>query len=186
VRLFVAINFPPDLRRDLWRATESLRAARLPVRWVGADALHLTLKFLGEVQPAQRPDIERALAAAVQGARPFELGLGGFGAFPAVERPRVIWVACEGTPPLELLQHRVEIETERLGFPVEARAFRPHVTLGRVGRDAGRSRLGGLDQLLEDLAFEASCVVSAVDLMLSRPGAEGSVYEVAQSVPLAG
>jgi 2'-5' RNA ligase len=185
MRLFVAVNLPPALRRDLWRAAEPLRRADLPVKWVPADHLHLTLKFLGEVEPGRRPEIEAAVTASVQGARRFTVGVGGFGAFPAVERPNVIWVGCEGIPPLELLQHRVEVETERLGFPGEARAFRPHVTLGRARRGAGPARFRELAGLLADATVAGEFAVESLDLMESRGGPDGSVYHLVHSAALA-
>ena len=151
MRLFVAINFPAPLREGIWTASTALRDAGLPVRWVDLAALHLTLKFLGSVAPQRTPEIVSGLEAATRQTRPFTLPLGGFGAFPSMERPRVIWVGCEGVPQLELLQHAVEVEMERLGFEVEGRPFHPHLTLGRVERDARPQRLGPLGTLLEEI-----------------------------------
>jgi len=185
MRLFVAVNLPPPLRREIWLVTEALRVADLPMKWVPADNLHLTLKFLGEAPPTRRPEIEAAVTAAVRGARPFTLGVGGFGAFPAVERPRVIWVGCEGIPALELLQHQVEVETERIGFPGEAHPFRPHVTLGRAKRGATPARFRRLDRLLGDLMLDGEFAVQSLDLMESRGGPDGSVYHVVHSAALA-
>jgi 2'-5' RNA ligase len=186
VRLFIAVNFPPDLRRRLWEAAEPLRAVGYPVRWVAPDGIHVTLKFLGEVKPAREAEILTAMGAAVQGARPFELPIGGFGAFPAVSRPRVLWAGCEPVPSLELLQHRMEQEMERLGFPVEGRAFHPHVTLGRVQRDARPGAFRDLEERLGALEFSGETMVGSVDLMESRLAREGAQYTRRQAVPLAG
>jgi 2'-5' RNA ligase len=144
VRLFIAINFPDDVRQAIWRASETLRRGTAPVRWVEPDGLHLTLKFLGEVPDARSADVIGALERACVGARAFELPVGGFGGFPTPERARVLWVGCEPVPALELLQHGVETVFAALGFPVEGRPFRPHVTLGRA-RPAARAsaRAGG-------------------------------------------
>lgn len=186
VRLFIAVNFPPDLRQRLWEAAEPLRAAGYPVRWVAPDGIHVTLKFLGDVKPAREAEILTAMAAAVQGAKPFELPLSGFGAFPAASRPRVLWAGCEPVPPLELLQHRLEQEMERLGFPVEGRAFHPHVTLGRVQRDARSSAFRDLEERLGALEFSGETMVSSIDLMESRLAREGAQYTRRHPVPLAG
>ena len=118
MRLFVAVNFPGDMRRDIWNASAALRSASLPVRWVEESALHVTLKFLGDVAPDRRDDLVTTLGEAADGTRAFTLPVTGFGAFPSVERPRVIWVGCEGVPTLELLQHRLEHQgdgAEKLG-----------------------------------------------------------------------
>lgn len=186
MRLFIAVNLPPDLRRRLWEAAEPLRAAGYPVRWVAPDAIHVTLKFLGEVGPAREGEILTAMETAAQGARPFELSMNGFGAFPTGARPRVLWAGCDPAPPLELLQHRMEQETERLGFPVEGRAFHPHVTLGRVRRDARPDAFADLGGRLDGLAFSGNALVDSLDLMESRLAREGAQYARRRAVPLAG
>jgi RNA 2',3'-cyclic 3'-phosphodiesterase len=156
----------------------------LPVRWVEQDALHLTLKFLGSIDPATVSRIVVALEEAVRGARPFTLPLGDFGAFPTVERPRVIWVGCEGVPPLELLQHRLELGMEPLGFPIEGRTFRPHLTLGRVKKEARPSALRGLGQVLAGLDFQGESLVESIELMESVLGPKGSHYRPVHSATL--
>ena len=184
MRLFVAINLPDEVRRGIRNATEPLHQAALPVHWVEPAGIHLTLKFLGEVDESRRDELGAGVVAATRGARPFLMPISGFGAFPSVERPRVIWVGCEGVPPLELLQHRMEQEMERLGFPIEGRPFRPHLTLGRVKKDGSPARFRNLESLLDGLAFDAEAVVQSVDLMESRLGPQGSAYRPVQSVAL--
>jgi 2'-5' RNA ligase len=176
MRLFVAINFPAELRQNLWRAAEPLRQAGFPVRWVGPEELHLTLKFLGEVAAEREPELIAGLQAAVQGAKPFTLPVGGFGAFPSPSRPRVLWAGCEPLPALEWLQHRVEQEMEQLGFPLEGRAFHPHLTLGRARRDARPADFRDLEDRLQALAFAEEALVQSVDLMQSRLSPSGAHY----------
>ncbi len=186
MRLFIAINLPSDLRQRLWEAAKPLRAAGYPVRWVAPDGIHVTLKFLGEVKPAREGEILAGMGAAVQGARRFDLPLGGFGVFPSLSRPRVLWAGCEPVPPLELLQHRLEQEMERLGFPVEGRAFHPHVTLGRVERDARAGAFEDLADQVGALEFAGDTVVESVDLMESQLAREGARYTRRHAVSLAG
>lgn len=185
MRLFIAINLPADVREMLWEVTAPLRAARYPVRWVAADAIHLTLKFLGEVEAAREDEIAGGIAAAVGGAKLFPLPVGGFGAFPSAQRPRVVWVGLEPVPPLELLQHRVEQEMERLGFPTEGRPFHPHLTLGRVKRDARPAALGGLATDLDSLVYETEVSVESVDLMQSTLTPRGARYTRRHAAALA-
>ncbi|MBI4420745.1 MAG: RNA 2',3'-cyclic phosphodiesterase [Gemmatimonadetes bacterium] len=182
MRLFIAVNFPDTLRQGVWEATATLRAADFPVKWVEPEGVHLTLKFLGEVAPERRDAIVSALRGAAEGTRRFVLAVSGFGAFPSPERPRVIWVGCERLPALELLQHRVEQALERLGFPLEGRAFRPHLTLGRVKQGARPPSFNRLESLLEGLDYVGESEVGSVDLMESRLGPHGARYEVADSV----
>lgn len=186
MRLFIAINFPPDLQERLWEAAEPLRSAGYPVRWVAADGLHLTLKFLGDAQPGREPEIVAAIQAAVQGAKQFTMPVGGFGAFPSPGRPRVVWAGCEPVPSLELLQHRVEQEMERLGFPLEGRAFHPHVTLGRAQRDAWSSAFQDLEDRLGALEFAGEVTVESVDLMESQLARDGARYTRRHAAALAG
>jgi len=184
MRLFVAVNFPESLREDIWVAGAPLREASLPVRWVPSSALHVTVKFLGQTDRARLDDIQSALHTAARDTRAFPLPVGGFGAFPSVERPRVIWVGCEGVPPLELLQHRLEIAMEKVGFEIEGRPFHPHVTLGRVQRDARPSRLGSLGPLLESVTYGGEAWVGSIELMQSTGGRDGSRYQALHSVSL--
>jgi 2'-5' RNA ligase len=184
LRLFVALNFPPNVRQALWQATAPLRDVGLPVKWVRADGIHLTLKFLGEVPEERDGELRGALGRAATGARALTLelaGAGGFGAFPDVRRPRVVWAAVAPEPALELLQHHVEREFAPLGFPTEARAFHPHVTLGRAARDARPRDFAGLEAALGRLVFAEAVLVGALDLMQSTLQREGAVYNVRHS-----
>ena len=186
MRLFVAINLPAELRHGIWQAAAPLRGPAFPVRWVDPEDLHLTLKFLGEVGPERQAEIAGALESAASGARCFDLPIGGFGVFPSSERPRVVWVGCEGVPPLELLQHRLEQTMQRLGFEIEGRPFRPHLTLGRVRDGAHWDTLAPLGPTLADLSFADLARVGSVELMESRQGPQGVRYRAVHSVGLAG
>lgn len=184
MRAFVAINLPADLRQDIWDAAAPLREAASPVRWVAPDALHLTLKFLGAVDDAHAADLAAAIEAAVRGARPFTLPIAGFGAFPSPRRPRVVWVGCEPVPALELLQHHVERTMQPLGFPVEGRPFRPHLTLGRVRQ--GDRVPADVATLIDGLDYTNETTVASVDLMESHLHRSGARYVVRHRVPLTG
>src|SRR5207248_768149 len=181
VRLFVALNLPAPVREALWAATARARDLGLPVKWVRGEGLHLTLKFLGDVADEREPELAAALTRAAAGARGLALALGGFGVFPDFRRPRVVWVGIAPEPGLEILQHRVEQEFAPLGFPTEARSFRPHVTLGRTSRDARPAALTGLEEALGRLEFAETALVSALDLMQSTLQSGGPVYHVRHS-----
>lgn len=183
MRLFVAVNLPRPLRDAIHAAAAPLRAGGLAVRWVDPDGIHLTLKFLGEVADGRLGDLIAALERACQGARPFPLEVNGFGAFPTPARARVVWVGCEAAPPLELLQHGVERAFADLGFPVEGRPFRPHLTLGRAGANA-RGGVRGLEDRLAQLSLTDTFSVSSVDLMESTLTPGGARYAVRHTVTL--
>ncbi len=178
MRLFVALNFPDALRDGVWRAATPLRERGFPVKWVRPDGVHLTVKFLGDVEDAREGELRAALGRAVAGARALPLTVSGFGVFPDWSRPRVFWAGVEPDPALELFQDSVEREFAPLGFPTEARAFRPHLTLGRAARDARPRDFAGLEQLLAGLEFTGTAVVGSVDLMQSTLQSGGAVYQV--------
>jgi 2'-5' RNA ligase len=177
--LFIALNLPESLRRALWDVVAPLRNLELPLRWVGPDGLHLTLKFLGEVADDREPELIEALrraAGAGPEPHPFSITLRGFGGFPDVRRPRVLWVGIEPEPALELLQDRVERQFATLGFSTEARPFRPHLTLARAERDARSAGFAALPQALDQLQFEDTVTIETIDLMQSTLRRSGAVY----------
>jgi len=181
VRLFIAVNVPQEVRRRIWRAAAPLRERRYPIRWVGAENVHLTIKFLGEVGTRHECAVVELLDQAVVGVRAFCLSIGGFGAFPNPRRARVVWVACAPDPVLELLQRRVEEGACRIGFPPEDRPFHPHLTLGRVTRGAAASALSGLEEDLKAMDLAETVSVASVELMLSTLSPTGALYTVRHS-----
>jgi 2'-5' RNA ligase len=186
LRLFVAINLPETERGNVARALVGLGAEGLPVRWSAREALHLTLKFLGEVPDARAGEIGAALAEAVRGARPFDVTLSGLGGFPELARASVVWLGVERHPALELLANDVELALAALGFESELRPFHPHVTLGRVRRGIPAGRLAGLAALGAAFDYQGAIQVERLDLMRSSPGKGGSVYTVVHSASLSG
>lgn len=132
IRSFVALPLPDETRRAL----ADLRAAApagAPVRWVAAGSIHLTLKFLGEVEGERLDAARRALASFPWNLGAFAYTLAGVGGFPSLSRPRVLWVGVtEGAGRLVELADAVERALGPLGFPREERAFSPHLTIGRV------------------------------------------------------
>lgn len=145
------------------------------------DNIHLSLKFLGEVEETREPELRTAVQQAAgdrSEPRPLTLQITGFGVFPDYHRPQVLWAGVTPDPGLELLQHGVEQAFAPLGFPTEARAFRPHVTLARSARNAKPRDFTGLEELLTGIDFDATVTVGEVDLMQSTLNPDGPVYQV--------
>jgi RNA 2',3'-cyclic 3'-phosphodiesterase len=183
VRLFVAINLPADVRRRAYEAAAPLRAAAPRAAWVAEENLHLTLKFLRDVSEEVAAGLIESLGAVAGRSRALSLEFTEFGAFPSLRRPRVVWAGVAPDPKLELLSHDVEVVCEAHGFEVEGRAFRPHVTLGRVkviSDDEARALARGS----RSAQLHAVCTVSTVDLMRSELTPRGARYTVLAALPL--
>jgi 2'-5' RNA ligase len=184
VRLFLAINLPSEVRRLAYEAAAPLRAAASTVHWVAEQNLHVTLKFLGEMPEGTDADVVRVLGAVADRHTEIPIAIGGTGGFPNLRRPRVVWLGITAEPKLELLHHDVEVACESLGFAVEGRAFRPHVTLGRVRSvlppDEGRA----LASAARTMRFRAACTVETIDVMRSDLAPGGSRYTRLAALPL--
>ncbi len=186
MRLFVAINLPQEERARLEQEVRALRGARLPVRWVAADALHLTLKFLGEVPDARVGAIEGVMTEVARAFPPFWLELRGLGAFPNLRSPRVVWVGVQAPPELGRLAGALEDALAGLGYPRENRPFSPHLTLGRAERDARAGDFRPLAALAEQFTFRAEVAARSADLMRSHLSPRGARYERMLAAPLTG
>ena len=192
IRTFIAIHLSREARRQLTDAIRSLES-EIPsgVRWVDPEGIHLTLKFLGDIDPALVEDVLRAMELAASGSLPFQLHLNGLGVFPNERRPRVLWAGLGGDlDALGCLQEKLEAVMSGLKFPRERCTFSPHLTLGRV-RDGvsnlARQQVGAVVSAgsLEDAEEDAdSWPVNAVHLMRSNLAPNGAVYSSLGSVPL--
>lgn len=185
MRLFIALNLPRKERLRVHRAAQPLRDEDLPVRWIDEDKLHITLKFLGQVRSQKVGDIERAMERVADATGTFDIELGGFGAFPTIRRPRVIWLGVDASPELRCLKQDLEWGLGDCGFEPETRAFHPHITLGRADEKGGAGAFRGLDEKVADMEFHGSVPVRSVDLMKSRLSKDGARYEVVFSAKLA-
>ena len=189
MRAFIAIDIPDGVRKVVHaKAVElQLRMAADAVRWVRSEGYHLTLKFLGEIEAAQVPLIEAAMASAADGIGRFSLRLGSLGAFPNPRRPRVLWVAVEGgADSLGRLQSRLEQALAPIGFKPEGRSFHPHLTLARIKRPLEPGALSTLQSALqvENLAGTPAFEVENVKLIRSELRPTGAVYTTLHITPL--
>jgi 2'-5' RNA ligase len=130
VRLFIGIQIPQTIRSTFASLLKDFRAIAPQVKWVRADNLHVTLKFLGETQLAKLGALQVVLAA-VRSAEPVNLEFRGLGFFPNEKRPRVFWAGAEASANLKSLAADIDQAVHRLAFPLEDRPFTPHLTLAR-------------------------------------------------------
>jgi 2'-5' RNA ligase len=181
MRLFVALNLPAAERTGIHRECAGLRERDLPIRWVRSDLLHVTLKFLGNVAPDRLPEVRGALESVARDNAPFEVELSGFGAFPTVRRPRVLWLGVEASPRLRGLKQDLERVMAGFGFEREGRAFHPHVTLGRARDGIGAGAFRGLDAVLADMGYASRVSFRSIDLMRSKLSPQGPEYSLVSS-----
>jgi 2'-5' RNA ligase len=175
LRLFVGIEFPPELKLRLSLLQSGIAAAR----WIDPGNFHLTLRFIGEVDEGTAADVDEALLRLK--ARPFSVQLSGVGVFGG-DKLRTLWVGVEREAALSTLQGKIEQALIRAGLPPEPRKFSPHVTLARL-RDPRRHELQ--DYLAAHAQFRAEPLrVERFSLIASYPTKAGSVYEDQADYPL--
>ena len=185
MRTFVAVNLDETLRARLAEAQRLLKESGADVKWTDPRGLHITLKFLGEVEESRIPEIGAAIGKALEGCGPFQLKLRGAGTFPSDAAPRVVWVAAaEGEAPLARMAGRLEEALEPAGFAREKRPFAAHITLGRARSPRGRERLAeGVRALAAEELGEM--VVERAALMKSQLTLQGAIYEPVEEFGLA-
>ena len=190
IRTFIAIELDENhhaalrdlqtrLRRELAAAKTAGSSTARDVRWVTPDNIHLTLKFLGDVKSDKLPDLQRAVADACAGAAPFTLSITGAGAFPNTRRPNVIWVGVSGdVERAAALAQKIDDACAALGFAREERPFSPHLTLGRIKRDARPSDRHFIGEMIVNahVGTFGELRVERVSVMKSELHPGGSVY----------
>ena len=139
-RTFIAVEVGSPAREVMLRLIKQLSSELEGVRWTQPDQLHLTLKFLGDIDNRSLPEICTQMRAACEGIEAFSVALEGLGAFPKNKPPRVLWAGIEqGAAQLSTLHQRLESSLHSVGAPNEGRGYTPHMTLGRINR-GGRPR----------------------------------------------
>jgi RNA 2',3'-cyclic 3'-phosphodiesterase len=150
VRLFVALDVPKETRDALVELIQKFSKVCRGARWVRAEGVHVTLKFIGETEEAKLPEIKTKLAE-VSSASAIEIAFGQFGFFPNERQPRVFWVGMEAEQSLVELAGQIDAELQSLGIPHEEKAFRPHLTLARFNSMEG---LPKLQEMIKGLATQ--------------------------------
>ncbi|MCH7607047.1 MAG: RNA 2',3'-cyclic phosphodiesterase [Chloroflexi bacterium] len=188
LRLFVSVELPQHVRGALSTSIERLRSSLGDAyRWVRPEAVHLTLRFLGNVEQERVAELAAALEAAVGPLAAFELRLDGTGVFPNARAPSVVWAGLGGeSAALVRLVAAVGTATAGVGEPAESRPYVPHLTLGRVRGRLGTRDAGELAARLRELTYEGTAPfrVDGVSLMQSEIGPAGARYTRLAYAPL--
>ncbi len=187
IRAFLAIDPPEEILQAIGRTQGRLqRIISGDLRWVRPEAIHLTLKFFGDIPESAVVGIAAVVERAVAGVAPFSFQIGGAGVFPDQRRPRVLWLGMNGdVPRLLSFQQELEGELGTVGFPAEERPFRPHLTLARIKSARG---LAGLEKVLEkrEEYGAGEFTASGIGLLRSELTPRGAVYTRFKWFPFAG
>jgi 2'-5' RNA ligase len=179
IRSFIAIELSDELKSKLGQLESRLKTAGIyGVRWVNPVSIHLTLKFLGDIDAGRAGEITSAMEESFRGTSPFRLAVEGLGVFPNLRRVQVAWVGLGGDMEiLKGIQQKLESNLEPLGFPAEKRAFTPHLTLARVNNRASPDDRRRLGKLISETDFTPVVLeVNSVNLMKSQLTRQGAVY----------
>lgn len=142
IRSFIAFDLADDAKAEVSRAAKELKSTGADVKWVSAGSIHMTLKFLGNIEEEKVPDIIRRLDGVASMFPAFDAALSELGSFPKWEYAKVIWVGIgDGADEMISIARSVEDAMCDEGIPKEDRKFSPHVTIGRVRTSKNRDRL---------------------------------------------
>jgi RNA 2',3'-cyclic 3'-phosphodiesterase len=187
LRAFLAVEIPYELRQVVCLATSDLRKeTESLIRWVAVENMHLTLKFLGDISPANMDLLTQMLSAQAGLFHGFDIHISGLGSFPNMKRPRVIYVGIQAPVVLEALQRGLESASRRLGYESEERGFAPHLTIGRVKQNVTATEQQKIRRALEVTTIDSLGIarVDSVHLYKSDLMPSGSVYTRLFSAPL--
>ncbi|MDH3505189.1 MAG: RNA 2',3'-cyclic phosphodiesterase [Nitrospirota bacterium] len=186
LRVFLAVELSTDLRQKVAELQQQLRATLPTVNWVRPGAIHLTLKFLGYVDPAIVEQLLTAMEPIRKSQAPITLEIQGLGVFPNIRRPRILWIGCAGdSHSLLNLVSQIEGALEPLGFPPEEKPYHPHLTLARIKHD--NSKVGGVlthSGLLAQPRNLGALPIDRITLFRSDLSPKGAEYTSLWTVPL--
>ncbi len=186
MRTFIAIDIPPSVVKAITVIQNRFKSLGLHASWVRPGNIHLTLKFLGDIDPSQVPGIRDKITAALAPLAPIEVSLDRVGVFPDLKRPRVLWVGLKDEKgALKTLHSGIEQALASAGFPADLRPFSPHLTLARIKSPKGiKSRRGTkelqneLDALLSEGIAPTPFYAGSIQLYESQLTPKGSIYTV--------
>lgn len=185
VRAFVAIRLSPEIDEAVAGFQAKLRKLGGEISWTNPASFHLTLRFLGNrVAPAEVEKMIDGLQPIAAATAPFMVNAHGAGAFPSLNRPRVIWIGLADGQ-LGEVAAKVEALSVKCGFEPEARRFNPHLTIGRVRKPSRNPRMREALEAAADHHF-GSCLITSMALYRSHLSPHGATYEALATLPFEG
>lgn len=190
MRLFIAIEISDEIKDVLARVESHLQYAGADIKWINPKTIHLTIRFLGEVDEKRVGEVTVAVDSATGSAKPFTLSLNGLGGFPSAERPKVLWIGLrEGAAEAAELAARIDDSLLKIGFAKEPRPFTAHLTLGRARSahnvDKLNSKLVSASSIIGESAGLSQKAGSAI-LFRSELTPHGAVHTKIHESPFSG
>ncbi len=176
IRAFIAVEIDSTNKQKLSELITLLKKTDTDVKWVNENQMHLTLKFLGNIEETKVGEVSRTLESITKDFKEFYISLFKIGAFPNINKPRVIWISLdEGKDILKLLADRIDSVLEKIGFAKEKREFNAHLTLGRV---KSLKNISQLTELIQKTAFQSQdkIKISSLILFQSTLTSKGAIY----------
>ena len=186
IRAFIAVDVPPEVKNHLSSVSAALGSLDLDARLAPVPSIHLTLRFLGNVEENRVPRIGDAIRRCARRVPPFPLEIRNLGAFPSRKRPRILWAGVAGEGGLERLHRLLELELQKLGFDREKKKFRPHLTLLRLKSSRNLKRLSSYLETEGQGTGPVSFFVRRIHLYESRLSNRGARHEKLVTAELAG
>jgi len=188
IRVFLAVELSSDVREKLFSLQQNLKETLPPINWVRPGSIHLTLRFLGYVEPSLVSQLLAALEPIGKQQDGFSIEVQGLGVFPQVKHPRIFWVGFTGnTQALQNLVLEIEAALEPLGFPPEEKSYHPHLTVARIKRE--NATVGSAlmqTRILESKPNLGKLTVDRFTLLQSDLDSSGARYTPLWTVPFSG
>ena len=186
IRTFIAIDIPPWVKTEIAGIQNRLKSLNLNASWVSQANMHMTLKFLGDIDPHSAPAIKKTMTAVLHTTPKFSVSLGGLGVFPNLKRPRAVWIAIQdNSGALKTIWEKTEDAMAALNFPGETREFTPHLTLGRIKSAKGKALLKHALQTAPSIEL-SPFEITSVKFYQSQLTPKGSIYTVLAQFQLNG
>jgi RNA 2',3'-cyclic 3'-phosphodiesterase len=188
VRTFIAVDFPPNMLKKIAEIISFFKTLtpEKDLKWVETDNLHLTIKFLGEIEENKTAQVKHTLSQALKDQNCFDIEINGLGMYPNKNKPRVIWLGITGANPLSEIYNVLNQELTSLGFTPERRAFSPHLTIARIRRNTDHKQAQGIGEILSKYKVETlgATTIEQVHLYQSVLTPSGPIYTLMHSVDL--
>ena len=176
IRAFIAVEIDLPNKKTISETISNLKKSKADVKWANETQMHLTLKFLGNIEEKMTQEISNILNSIAKNFNVFNIKLRKIGAFPNTKKPRVIWLGIdEGRQELKSLAAKIESSLENIGFQKEKREYKAHLTLGRV---KSSKNLSQLTALIEQIDFQSQDQIKINKLILfqSTLSPKGATY----------